>query len=254
MPYAVQHRYYFDKDKATGKYRKEATVLIAVKATVEEARHCIATAYADRFMSGRDWVEIVNEQGVVIERTGVDYMAQFEALPGKVWEFPSSSNPKKKYKTQINTTGILSCNCTAWAMGWKKMTHPLAPTPYRHCGHTDTIVRQEKLKVEINGQYLFLLNESLLKAKQKFGTSDLSKATGPQAKFALLIKDYEEAIATMAALDPNQMYQAAAAVEMAKFRVESYMILLEEHGIDGNPAFMAAEARLNAVKQEALNG
>jgi hypothetical protein len=246
MPYSVIHRYGFDKDKATGRYRKTGTVLLCLKDTLPEAEAMVLAAYAGRFMAGRDLVQIYNEQGISIKEWEVDFMPQFEAMPGMVKHYPSSSG-SGTYTAQINTTGVVSCNCMAWTRGFKKMSHPGSTTPYRHCKHTDALTNQLGVETEIKGQYIFRIDPKIAKAKQKFSVP-AAKATGPQEKFMLLIKDYEDAIGIMAALEPSEMYQAAAAVEMTKFKVESYLILLEQHGIDMTPQFKAAEAKLEALR------
>lgn len=233
MPFSVQHHYKYEAG------RKEGSVLIAVKQTLKEAVETVQTLYHGRGMPGRDFVTITGDGGAEYLRMEVDYMAQFEAVEGQQWHFSSSSG-SGTYTTQVNTTGILSCNCKGWAI--KKANKA------RSCKHTDEVCRTQNIQVEVKGQYYFVVDKTILNAKGKFVPSDLSKATGPQAKFAILVKDYEDAIAIMAALDPKDMYQAAAAVEMAKFKVESYMLLLEEHGIDGSAQFQRAEAKLQELR------
>lgn len=243
MPYFLYHHYFWENRK------KEGKVLIAIKDTLPQAEALLAALYQNRLMPGRDYARIYDEHGTQIVSWEVDYMAQFEAVPGMTISTPSSSNPKKSYITQLNTTGIVSCGCRAWTMGWKKMNHPGSLEPYRHCTHTDELIRRFNLNVEVKGQYLMQIDPKVAAAKKKFAAKPAQKPTGPQEKFALLVQEYEEAINIMAALEPDQMYQAAAAVEAAKFKVESYLLLLEQHGIDGTPQFLAAEAKLAAVRQ-----
>jgi hypothetical protein len=234
--FAVQHHYKYDAG------RKLGSVLIALRQDKSSAIQLADQLYANSKMPGRDWVTVTDEAGAVVHRIEVDYMAQFEALPGMSKDYPSKSNPKKSYKAQVNTTGIVSCNCVAWAMGWKRNPHPGTPEPYRHCKHTDDLIRSKNVQVEVNGQYMMRIDPKIKAAKGKF-----AGATGPAQKFAILVREYEEAISIMAALEPGEMYQAAAAVEMAKFKVEAYMALLEVHGIDGSTQFLAAEAKLQEV-------
>lgn len=224
MPYSVQHNYFYEAK------RKQGSVLLCLKDGLTEAIAWVEAQYKGRERPDRDWVTVHDETGKEVYRLEVDYMAQFEAVPGKQWHFSSSSG-SGTYTTQINTTGILSCNCKGWAI--KK------PGKARSCKHTDEVKFKQGLKLEAKGQYWFVVNEAVKAAKSKF-----AGATGPAQKFAVLVQEYEEAIAIMAALDPKDMYQAAVAVETAKFKVEAYMLLLEEHGIDGTPQFLAAEAKL----------
>lgn len=247
MPFSVIHRYWFDKNKATGQYRKTGTVLLCLKPTLKEAEDMVEAAYSGRFMSGRDKVEIYNEQGAKVAEWEVDFMPQFEAIQGMVKTYPSSSG-SGSYTAQVNTTGIVSCQCMAWTRGFKKMSHPGSATPYRHCKHTDALASDLGIETEVKGQYIFRIDPKIAKAKQKFSAPAAKTPTGPQEKFMLLVKDYEDAIAIMAALEPSEMYQAAAAVEMAKFKVESAILVLEQMGINADVSAAAAiNARLEAI-------
>jgi hypothetical protein len=242
MPYSVYHHYTWDAG------RKKGTVLLCFKPTLKEARDFIQDAYRGRFMTGRERVCIHDDTGFIQESYEVDYMAQFEAMPGMKKSYPSSSG-SGSYTAQVNTTGIVSCGCMAWTRGFKKMAHPLSGAPYRHCKHTDALAQQLGFSVEVKGQYLFMIDPKIAKAKQKFSVPAAVKATGPQEKFMLMVREYEEAIAIMAALEPSEMYQAAAAVEMAKFKVESAILVLEQMGIGNIPGFdvSAINAKLDGV-------
>jgi hypothetical protein len=185
---------------------------------------------------------VQDETGKELFRLEVDYMPMYEVLDGMTVTARSKSNPGKTYTAQVNTNGILSCQCPAWTKGFKKMDHHGHSQPYRHCTHTDQLKGKYGFETKMEGQYLLRVDPKIKAAKSRF-----AGATGPAQKFAILVKEYEEAIAVMAALDPNEMYQAAAMVEQAKFKVECYMALLETHGIDGSPQFLAAEAKLKEV-------
>jgi hypothetical protein len=50
------------------------------------------------------------------------------------WQFPSLSDPNKIYVTQLNSDGMLSCNCPAWVF-------PKKGAP-RECPHTRGIALQ----------------------------------------------------------------------------------------------------------------
>lgn len=181
-------------------------------------------------------------------------MAQFEPIPGMVWKFPSSSG-SAVHTTQVNSTGIVSCGCPAWTKGFKKMEHFGSPIPYRHCKHTTDVIARQGLDVEVKGQYLFIVDQRLKQAKQKFAPKGPIKAvpTTPQEKFAMFIQEYEDAIAYMATLEPNQMMNAVERVQTAQFKVEGYLLLLEDKGIDGTAAYEAAQAKLLAAKGMAMS-
>src|SRR4051812_42801324 len=156
MAYSIYHHYTYEAG------RKKGSVLLGIKGSLNDAEAWVLAQYAGRFMTGRDYVAVHDEAGTEIIKWEVDYMAQFEAMPGMRWTFASSSG-SGIYTTQVNTTGILSCNCKGWTM--RKKDQP------RHCKHTDEVARTQGLKLEERGQYLFLVNESLNKAKQKFAAS-----------------------------------------------------------------------------------
>jgi hypothetical protein len=241
MAYSIQHHYQWEGGK------KKGVVLIGLTDTLEEAEQTVWQLYEGRAKKGEDLVAIHDETGKAVKVWEVQYQPMLIAKAGMVRAYPSSSNPNKSYTAQVNTNGVVSCPCPAWTKGFKKMSHTGSPIPYRHCKHTDMLEDDLGFETEIKGQYLLMIDPKIAAAKVKYATK-AGKATGPQAKFAVLVKEYEEAIAVMAALDPAEMYQAAAAVEVAKFRVEAFMVLLEQHGIDGNDQFMAAEAKLEEVR------
>lgn len=208
--------------------------------TYEECIAWVSASYGRRFWpdTSRDKLHIANSEGTYVKSYQVDYMAQFEAV--KTWTFPSSSS-SKLYTTQLNKVGILSCNCPGWT--FKRPGKP------RHCKHTQRVERNEGLDLEARGQYMWVRDARFEQAKRKFAPAPQVKVreTSPQAIFAKLVSEYEQAIERLAALDPAQMLAALPAVETAKFKVEAYMVLLEEKGIDGTEAFTAAQAKMGRV-------
>lgn len=208
------------------KYRP---ILLCLKDTLLEAEAFVAEKYAGRFVSGKDKVVIQDEDGKTVKEWEVAWMPQFDAVPGKVWTFPSHSNPRNSYTTQINTTGIISCNCRAWAMGWKRMSHPLAPAPYRHCAHSDEVVSDEDLQVEISGPYMFISDKRLAAAKA--GIKHAAKSL--QDKFHGFLADYEQAKAALVALEPSdkRFIDACVVLQKAKFVLEACMAAMEGQGL-----------------------
>lgn len=145
-------------------------------------------------------------------------MANSLFTPTRTWgPFPSSSGGKD-YTVQLNTTGIISCNCKGWTM------YKGRP---RSCKHTDRVIRSEGLLVQPNGQYFFVVDQRLAQAKQVM-------ARTPQEKFSLLLAEYEAAVNYMASLPPNQILAAAAKAEEAKFKLDAYILMLEAQGIQIN--------------------
>jgi hypothetical protein len=214
----------------------DKTVLIKVCQTEDEAREYLDLNYKHRRIEEHvkgDYVYIAKEPSGPVVRWKVKYMPQFEAL--KSWKFRSSSG-SGVYETRLTKTGILSCDCRGWT--FKKAGKP------RSCKHTDEVIRDENLTVSAVGQYWMVDDKKLSAAKQKYG--NLPKTT-PQQKFLQLVAEYESAVTRMAALDPKDMFDMLEEVELAKFKVESYMVLLDQKGIDGMVQYEAAQAKLGAA-------
>jgi hypothetical protein len=213
---------------------KFSQYLLQIFDTRDEAERFVKRQYAGRFMPGRDYVYICDEQGVQVNGWEVDYMAQFEAV--KTWSFGSRSSGKT-WTTQLNSrpAGLLSCNCPGWTFKKKDKA--------RWCKHTTAVAQQEGYQLQEVGQYLYIVDQRVLAAKQKYA----GIATTPQQKFMALIAEYEDAIARMSQLDPGDMLRLAPEVETCKFKVESYMLLLEQHGINGMEAYESAQAKLGKV-------
>lgn len=181
-------------------------------------------------------------------------MAQFVAV--KTWgPFPSSSPKRPPYTVQLNTTGIISCNCKGWAI--RKKDKYTGEGLVRECQHTKLVIAQEGLRIRNRGQYQFLVDQKLAQATKKYAAAtpitEIAKKVvqtrTPQETFAILIAEYETALDVMAKLDPADMIQAAPAVDRARFKVEAYMLLLEQKGIDGTAAYEAAQAKAGRIMQ-----
>lgn len=216
----------------------DKTVLIKICETEAEAQEYLDVNYRHRRIEEHekgDYVLIGKEPNDTVLKWKVKYMPQFEAL--KSWKFPSDSS-SKVYETRLTKTGILSCDCRGWT--FKKAGKP------RSCKHTDQVIRDENLNVKAVGQYWIVDDQKLSAAKKKYG--NLPKTT-PQQKFLQLVAEYESIVAKMAALDPKQMFDMLEEVEMAKFKVESYMVLLDQKGIDGMVQYETAQAKARAVLQ-----
>jgi hypothetical protein len=212
---------------------KRTRYLLKLFDDVNEAKSWVKANYGDRLWPAgdRDTVYLLDEDGNYIDSWKVDWMPVFDAV--KSWNFRSSSG-SGQYRTQLNATGLLSCNCRGWT--FKKQGKP------RSCKHTTEVAENEGYRLKVIGDYLFVEDKALKTAKSKF-----SGASTPEQKFMQLIAEYENAIERMAKLEPKDMLLMAEEVEICKFKVDSYLLLLEDKGVDGMAAYDAAQAKLGAI-------
>lgn len=212
---------------------KHGKTLLVMKASYDEAAAYVVKAYKGRFMNDRDRVEIHNHEDQALISWGVDYGMSLE--PVKKWKSdPRESRSGATYITQLNSNGIMSCQCSGWVFKKKNKA--------RICKHIKDIAADEGYSLVEQGQYFFVDDKRLKAAKNRWGG-----ASTPEQKFALLVKEYEAVIARMAQLDPADMWELAEEVQVAKFKVEAYMTQLETLGIDGTSAWEQAQAKLGTV-------
>jgi hypothetical protein len=212
--------------------RKGQSVLMKLFKTEAEAVDWVNDSYADRFREQRDRdtvqvVQAIGELNRIVQTWSVDYMPVFDAV--KTWSFKSSSG-SGSYVTQINGTGILSCNCRGWT--FKK------PGKARWCKHTTEVIHREGLKVIENGDYLFIDDQKLKAAKKKYSAT---------STFMNLVEAYESVINRMARMDPKNWVKIADEVEVAKFKVETYMELLENKDVEGIKKYEAANRKFGQI-------
>jgi len=208
---------------------KHVEIPIGTANSLEEAVTFIKERYGAHSVHDNQWAVIRNPQGEEISQTKVGYMSlvavrKFDQTYDPVF---ISSSGNKSYVAQINDNGIVSCNCTGWAM-WAKKKKGLP----RSCKHTDLVIRREKLEIEPikpGDQYVSLVNKSLQNAKAKFkqliGT--------PKEKLAALIAEFEAARARLMTLDiGDAFFRASQELDVAKFKMEGYMELMAARGED----------------------
>jgi hypothetical protein len=223
--------------------------LLNILSNRDEAVTYVLDRYKGRFRPDRtrDEVRIESESGSLDGSWGVEWGMTFVAV--KKWgPFKSSSagkpqKPRKdgkparkvldEYYVQLNDTGILSCQCMGWAIYKNKP---------RECTHTKKIAAEENLPLTPLGQYWFVDNEKLKKAKVKWGGLSV-----PERKLMDLIADYEKVVRKMAALDPIDMFAMAEEVQLAKFRVEAWIDQLEEVGPEALDKLSKANDQLEAT-------
>jgi hypothetical protein len=156
----------------------------------------------------------------------------------RTWGPFDSNSSDSQYYVQLNETGFLSCQCRGWTI-YKDRP--------RSCTHiTDIVIPEMGYRVEGRGQYLFLHDAALAAAKMQYANPKAAVGT-PQYKFAQFISEYEMAVDRMAALPPKDMYKVIPAVKEAKFKVETYLLLLQQNGIDGTAQYEAVQNKLHAL-------
>ncbi len=206
--------------------RKGQRVLIQLVETNDQAQKLILEQYNGRFRDDRDRVIVADGTGQEVYSVGVDYMPQLVAK--EKWTVPSNSG-RGNYTVQLNKIGILSCGCKGWT--FKRKGKP------RSCAHCDTVIRAQGLDTYVDGDYIFVRDAKLEKAK-KFVVG--AKANTPQAMFAALVTQYEAAISKLAKLEIAEMIEAAQEVEIMKFKIDSMMLLFEQKGINGAELYQKA--------------
>jgi hypothetical protein len=226
--YAIYH-----EDNKPKKHR----YLLKMVDTHQEADSWIVNAYEGRFRpeGDRDTVWIVNAAGQDIGCYKVDYMPVFDAV--KTWKTKSSSG-SGSYITQLNSTGLFSCQCKGWT--FKRPDKP------RECKHIKEIVIREGYQTVVQGDYIFLVDKKLQAAKRQFAGA---KAQTPQDKFLAMVADYEAAIDRISKLDTSAMLAQLEGVQILKFKVDAYLTILEQ----GDTVALAAYERAQGKFGQAMS-
>lgn len=206
------------------------------KLTTDTHRKLPATKRLPERMQPLDKVVVVGDDNRDLGTYYVEWsMPQFEAL--KSWTFTSDSNPRVKYETRLTKTGIISCNCRGWT--FKK------PGKARWCKHTTDVIQTEGLTVREVGQYLVVEDKKLTAAKRKYGDATVTV----QQKFLEMVADYESLLQQMGQLDPsdNKIWDLFPKIEVAKFKVESYMVMLDANDTEAMAKFEAVKGTAAAL-------